>query len=227
MHTKRTFFALLALAAAWPLAIAVVSRTGLAASPSRNVVPGPLPPAAGEALADFAGGCFWCMETQFEGVPGVRAVISGYTGGHKLNPTYEEVGSGSTGHYESIEVHYDPRKVSYEKLLDVFWHSIDPTQSDGQFCDRGTEYRSAIFYRDEAQRRAAEGSKRRIEASGVVKDPIVTLIVAATRFYPAEGYHQDFWKKDPVRYQTYRFGCGRDRRLAELWGAKAAKPTVH
>lgn len=175
----------------------------------------------------FAGGCFWCMETQFETMPGVRAVISGYTGGQKLNPTYEEVGAGGTGHYESIAIHYDPRKVSYEKLLDVFWHSVDPTQSDGQFCDRGDQYRSAIFYRGEAQRKLAEQSKQRIAASGVLKGPIVTRIVAASTFYPAEGYHQDFWKKDPVRYRSYRFGCGRDQRLRQLWGDKAAKPLVH
>jgi peptide-methionine (S)-S-oxide reductase len=167
------------------------------------------------------------METQFEGVPGVTSVISGYTGGHKANPTYEEVGSGTTGHYESVEVHYDPSRVSYQKLLQVFWHSIDPTQGDGQFCDLGTEYRSAIFFRDEAQRRLAEASRKAIEASGVLKKPIVTLIVPAGPFYRAEEYHQDFWKKDPVRYQTYRLGCGRDRRLARVWGKDAAKPTVH
>jgi peptide-methionine (S)-S-oxide reductase len=178
-------------------------------------------------VAIFAGGCFWCMETQFEGVPGVTSVISGYTGGHKVNPKYEEVGTGLTGHYESIEVHFDPARTSYDKLLDVFWHSIDPTPGDGQFCDRGSEYRSAIFYRGEAQRRSAEESKRRIAASGVLKKPIVTTIVAAGPFYRAEEYHQDFWKKDPERYQSYRFGCGRDQRLHQLWGERAAKPTVH
>jgi peptide-methionine (S)-S-oxide reductase len=183
--------------------------------------------AAREEIATFAGGCFWCMETQFEGVPGVKSVISGYTGGHKVNPTYEEVGSGTTGHYESVEVHYDPARVTYSKLLDVFWHSIDPTQSDGQFCDVGSEYRSVLFYHGEIQRRLAEQSKKAIEASGVLKKPIVTTITAAGPFYRAEEYHQDFWRKDPVRYRTYRFGCGRDQRLAQLWGKAAAKATVH
>jgi peptide-methionine (S)-S-oxide reductase len=196
-------------------------------APVRAAPAKPTPPQAPANVALFAGGCFWCMETQFEGVPGVTSVISGYTGGHKANPTYEEVGSGTTGHYESVEVHYDPSRVSYQKLLQVFWHSIDPTQGDGQFCDLGTEYRSAIFFRDEAQRRLAEASRKAIEASGVLKKPIVTLIVPAGPFYRAEEYHQDFWKKDPVRYQTYRLGCGRDRRLARVWGKDAAKPTVH
>ena len=177
--------------------------------------------------ATFAGGCFWCMETQFEGIPGVRSVVSGYTGGHKENPTYEEVGTGTTGHYESVEIHFDPSQVSYGKLLEIFWHSIDPTQGDGQFCDLGTEYRSAIFTGNESQKRLAEASKKKIEAAGVLKKPIVTLIVPARPFYRAEEYHQDFWKKDPVRYRTYRFSCGRDRRLAQLWGKNAAKPSVH
>ncbi len=175
----------------------------------------------------FAGGCFWCMETQYEGRPGILAVISGYTGGHKVNPTYEEVGTGTTGHLESVEVIFDPTRVTYATLLDLFWHSIDPTQGDGQFCDRGDEYRSMIFVRGAEQRRLAEESKRRLEASHVLKRPIVTGIVAAGPFYRAEEYHQDFWKKDWERYHTYREGCGRDQRLHELWGAKAVKPVVY
>jgi peptide-methionine (S)-S-oxide reductase len=170
----------------------------------------------GEAL--FAGGCFWCMETAFEGVPGISAVISGYTGGFKKNPTYEEVSSGSTGHAESVRVVYDPSKISYAKLLDIFWHNVDPVSAGGQFCDRGTQYRSAIFYLDEAQHKAAEDSKKAIEASKRFKEPIVTEITKANEFTPAEEYHQDFYKKSPLRYQSYRLGCGRDRRLKELWG---------
>ncbi len=188
----------------------------------------PVRPAAVHAdTALFAGGCFWCMETQYEGRPGILAVISGYTGGHTVNPTYEEVGTGTTGHFESVEVIFDPGKVSYAHLLDLFWHSIDPTQADGQFCDRGPEYRSMIFARGPEQRRLAEESKRALEASHVLKKPIVTGIVAAGPFYRAEEYHQDFWKKDWERYHTYREGCGRDQRLHELWGAQAVKPVVY
>jgi len=178
-------------------------------------------PPAQRATAIFAGGCFWCEETAFEGLPGVFSVVSGYTGGQKKNPTYEEVSSGSTGHAESVEVTYDPSKITYEKLLEVFWHNVDPTQANGQFCDHGTQYRSAIFYKDEAQRKAAEESKRRVEEIPRFKGKVVTQIVAASTFYPAEEYHQDFWKKSPVRYQSYRQGCGRDARLKELWGDAA------
>lgn len=175
-------------------------------------------PASGLAKAVFAGGCFWCMEPPFEKLDGVKAVVSGYIGGTKQNPTYEEVSSGSTGHAESIEVTYDPRKLSYERLLQVFWHNIDPTSANGQFCDRGKQYRSAIFYLDETQKRLAEQSKTEIERSKRFPEPIVTEIVAATRFYPAEEYHQDFYRKNPIRYYSYRIGCGRDRRLTKLWG---------
>jgi peptide-methionine (S)-S-oxide reductase len=178
-------------------------------------------PPAQRATAIFAGGCFWCEETAFEGLPGVFSVVSGYTGGQKKNPTYEEVSSGSTGHAESVEVTYDPSQTTYEKLLEVFWHNVDPTQANGQFCDHGTQYRSAIFYKDEAQRKAAEESKRRVEEIPRFKGKVVTQIVAASTFYPAEEYHQDFWKKSPVRYQSYRQGCGRDARLKELWGDAA------
>ena len=171
------------------------------------------------ATAIFAGGCFWCEETAFEGVPGVVAVISGYTGGHVANPTYEQVSAGVTGHAESVQVVYDPGKISYEKLLDIFWHNVDPLQANAQFCDHGNQYRSAIFYMDPAQQKAAEASKAKLEEEPRFKGKIVTEIVPATTFYRAEEYHQDFWKKNPVRYYSYRTGCGRDARLKELWGA--------
>ncbi len=171
----------------------------------------------GEAI--FAGGCFWCMETAFEGQPGVKAVVSGFDGGGEKNPTYEMVSSGTTGHAESVHVVYDPAKTSYARLLQIFWHNIDPLSAEGQFCDRGHQYRSAIFYLDDAQKKAAEESKRAVEAQ--LKQKVATEIVAATPFTPAEEYHQDFWKKNPVRYYSYRAGCGRDRRLKEIWGAQA------
>jgi len=174
------------------------------------------------ASALFAGGCFWCMEAPFDAVPGVVATISGYTDGEKLDPTYEEVSSGTTGHAESIRILYDSTKVTYAQLLEVFWRNIDPLSPDGQFCDRGNQYRSAIFYDGEAQRVAAEESKRAIEASGRLHGAIVTEIVPASTFYEAEEYHQDFYKKDPKRYYSYREGCGRDRRLQQLWGSAAA-----
>jgi peptide-methionine (S)-S-oxide reductase len=193
---------------------------GLAAGLAASLVSQAAPP-GGHATAIFAGGCFWCEETAFEGLPGVLSVTSGYTGGQKKNPTYEEVSSGGTGHAESVEVVFDPAKTSYERLLEVFWHNVDPFQKDGQFCDHGTQYRSAIFYRDEAQRKAAEESKRRLEEEPRFKGKIVTQIVAASTFYPAEDYHQDFYKKNPARYHSYREGCGRDARLKEIWGEAA------
>jgi peptide-methionine (S)-S-oxide reductase len=171
--------------------------------------------------AIFAGGCFWCEETAFEGLPGVISVTSGYTGGQTKNPTYEQVSSGVTGHAESVEVVFDPSKTSYEHLLEVFWHNVDPTQKGGQFCDHGTQYRSAIFTKDESQRIAAEASKKKLEAEPRFAGKIVTQIVPATVFYPAEEYHQDFYKKNPMRYQQYRLGCGRDARLKQLWGEAA------
>ena len=176
----------------------------------------------GMAVATFAGGCFWCVESDFDKVPGVTQTISGYTGGNKVNPTYHEVSSGTTGHAESVQVIFDPKKVTYEKLLDVYWVSVDPTVKDRQFCDSGSQYRTAIFYNDESQRKAAEASKAALEKSKPFKQPIVTQIVAAGPFYPAEDYHQDYYKKNPVRYQLYRSGCGRDARLKELWGDRAS-----
>jgi peptide-methionine (S)-S-oxide reductase len=174
---------------------------------------------ATKARATFAGGCFWCMVEPFEKLPGVVSVTSGYTGGSRVNPTYEEVSSGTTGHAESIQVVYDSSKITYERLLDVFWHNVDPLTPNAQFCDHGRQYRTAIFFHDEAQRRAAEESKRRVEAE--LHKTVVTEITPASVFYRAEEYHQDYYKKDPVRYHQYRQGCGRDRRLQELWGAAA------
>ena len=171
----------------------------------------------GRESAIFAGGCFWCEETAFEGLPGVVSVTSGYIGGHKKNPTYDEVSAGGTGHAEAVEVIYDPKVITYGKLLDVFWRNVDPFQANGQFCDHGTQYRSAIFYRGDSQRQAAEESKRKLEEEPRFRGKIVTQIVPATTFYPAEDYHQDFYKKSPIRYHTYRAGCGRDARLKAIW----------
>jgi len=169
------------------------------------------------AIATFAGGCFWCMEPPFDKLDGVISTTSGYTGGHVENPTYSQVSDGGTGHAESVEIRYDPNKVSYEKLLDVFWHNIDPLAKDRQFCDSGTQYRSAVFYHDEDQRALAIASRDRL-AKEKGWD-IQTEIVPATKFYPAEEYHQDYYLKNPVRYKYYRNGCGRDQRLEQLWGS--------
>lgn len=168
--------------------------------------------------AIFAGGCFWCMQEAFEKVDGVVEVTAGYAGGTVAKPTYEQVSAGGTGHAESVEVKYDPRKITYARLLDVFWHNVDPVTPERQFCDAGHQYRSAIFYRDDGQRRAAEASKRALEDSKRFSQPIVTEIVAAGTFYPAEEYHQDYYKKNPARYHFYKFNCGRAQRLEELWG---------
>ena len=181
---------------------------------------------AGTDHAYFSMGCFWCAETAYEGVKGVRSVTSGYTGGPEQHPTYEQVSAGITGHFESIDVAFDPAEITYPKLLDIFWHNIDPTQGDGQFCDRGKQYRSAIFYRDSVQARAARESRQAIERSAKLGKPIVTLMRAAGPFWPAEEYHQDFWKKDPDRYYSYRKGCGRDHRLDELWGKDARRGSL-
>lgn len=169
--------------------------------------------------ATFAGGCFWCMESPFIQLPGVVSVTSGYTGGQKVNPTYQEVSAGSTGHAEAVEIVYDPTKISYSRLLDIFWRNIDPLDATGQFCDKGQQYRSAIFYHDDEQKRVAETSKQGLEKSGRFKQPLVTTIIPATTFYPAEDYHQHYSQKNPIRYKFYRHSCGRDQRLEELWGA--------
>jgi peptide-methionine (S)-S-oxide reductase len=175
----------------------------------------PSPGSAQTAKATFAGGCFWCMEPPFDELNGVISTTSGYTGGKTKNPTYEQVSSGTTGHAEALQVVYDPKKITYEKLLEVFWHNIDPLAVDGQFCDFGSQYRSAIFYHDASQKNAAEKSKKAVQAR--FKQPIATEITAATVFYPAEEYHQDYYKKNPVRYKLYSHGCGRAQRLEELW----------
>ncbi|HEY7557365.1 MAG TPA: peptide-methionine (S)-S-oxide reductase MsrA [Candidatus Binatia bacterium] len=168
------------------------------------------------AKATLAGGCFWCMEPPYDELDGVLATISGYAGGKKKNPTYEEVSTGTTGHTEVVQVIYDPKKISYSRLLEVFWRNIDPLTPNRQFCDAGSQYRSAIFYHDENQKRLAEASKEAV--SKRFDKPIVTEIVPAAEFYPAEDYHQDYYKKNPIRYKIYRYGCGRDQRLEELWG---------
>jgi peptide-methionine (S)-S-oxide reductase len=171
------------------------------------------------AIATFAGGCFWCVEADFDKVEGVRSTTSGYIGGRTANPTYEEVVRGGTGHAEAVEIAFDPAKVSYQKLLDVFWHNIDPLAKNRQFCDRGEQYRSAIFYHDDAQRRLAESSKAAVQAR-FGEQTVQTQIVPAGTFYKAEDYHQDYYLKNPIRYNFYRFNCGRDARLEELWGRK-------
>jgi peptide-methionine (S)-S-oxide reductase len=177
-------------------------------------------PKDGHALATFAGGCFWCMEPPYDKLDGVLATTSGYTGGDKIDPTYQEVSAGGTGHAEVVQVTYDPSKVSYEQLLEVFWRNVDPLDAGGQFCDRGDQYRTAIFVHDEEQRRLAEASKQALVDSGRFEQPIVTEIVGAGPFYPAEDYHQDYYEKNPLRYKFYRWNCGRDQRLAEVWGTE-------
>ena len=183
------------------------------------------PSLAAEKLetAIFAGGCFWCVESDFDHVPGVVKTISGYTGGTLKDPTYQQVTAGGTGHIEAVEIHFDPTKTSYAKLLDAFWHSVDPTDGGGQFCDRGESYQTAIFATSPEQKRIAEESKKRLADRAVLKQPVVTPIRDAAPFYPAETYHQDYYTKNPLRYKLYRYGCGRDARLLELWGADAHK----
>ncbi|MBA3344070.1 MAG: peptide-methionine (S)-S-oxide reductase MsrA [Gemmatimonadales bacterium] len=178
-------------------------------------------PAAGQtttAKATFAGGCFWCVEEVYEKVNGVISATSGYIGGKGAGPTYEQVSAGGTGHAEAVEVVYDPSKVSYERLLEAFWRNIDPLAVDRQFCDVGSQYRAAVFYHDAAQQKAAQASKRAIEQSKRFDQPIATEIVQAGSFYTAEEYHQDYYRKNPVRYKFYKWNCGRAQRLEELWG---------
>ncbi len=194
------------------LAIWLAALTG---APAQNA---PAGEAAKTTIATFAGGCFWCVEADFDKVAGVVSTTSGYTGGKVANPTYYDVGRGGTGHAEAVEIVYDPAKVSYEMLLDVFWHNIDPLAKNRQFCDRGDQYRTAIFYHGEDQRRLAEASKAALAPR--FKQPIQTEIVAAGPFYKAEEEHQDYYLKNPIRYKFYRYNCGRDARLEELWGKK-------
>ncbi len=191
-----------------------VSSLGLVAAASAQAPAKP-------AVATFAGGCFWCVEEAFDAVPGVVSTTSGYMGGKKRNPSYEEVSAGVTGHTEVVQVAYDPAKVSYDRLLEVFWRNIDPTVKDRQFCDGGSQYRSEIFVHDEAQRKAAEASKAALEKSKPFKEPIVTPVTAAAEFWPAEEYHQNYYQRNPVRYKYYKTGCGREARLKQLWGTAA------
>ena len=176
------------------------------------------PAAAKRAVATFAMGCFWCAEDAFEGTPGVLSVVSGYTGGREKNPTYEQVSAHRTGHLEAIEVAYDPARVTYEQLLDRFWHNVDPLDGRGQFCDQGDQYRAAIFVHGEEQRRAAEASRERVAKQ---VGEVATLIVPAATFYPAEDYHQDYAEKNPLRYRFYSTSCGRAARLRAVWGEEA------
>jgi len=198
------------------LAACTVIPEGWAADSRAPHEPGP-----GQAVATFAGGCFWCMEPPFDELDGVVATISGYTGGTVPDPGYEQVSTGGTGHAEAVRIVYDPARVSYARLLEVFWHNIDPLTANRQFCDGGEQYRSAIFVHDKEQARAAEASRDALEKSGRLAGRIVTEIVSASAFYPAEDYHQDYYRKNPVRYKFYRFNCGRDERLRELWGGPA------
>jgi len=193
---------------AWAATVLLVT---LACAPTRAQDPP-------TAVATFASGCFWCTESDFEHVPGVVESVSGYIGGAGAEPTYQTVSAGGTGYAEAVQLRYDPSKVSYGQLLEVFWHGTDPLDAGGQFCDRGDQYRSAIFFHDEAQKAEALESRQSLTESGRFEQPIVTAISAAGTFYPAEGYHQDYYRKNPVRYKLYRYGCGRDQRLAELWG---------
>lgn len=177
--------------------------------------------------AIFAGGCFWCVESDFDKIPGVLKTISGYTGGHTKNPTYKEVTYKDTGHYEALKVTYDPKKVSYKQLVHSFWRTVDPTDKDGQFCDRGASYRTAIFVKGEKQKETATASKEYEQTKGKLKGRIVTPILEAKIFYPAEGYHQDYYQKNPLRYKYYRYSCGRDQRIKSLWGDDAHKGLTH
>ncbi|MAZ04144.1 MAG: peptide-methionine (S)-S-oxide reductase [Sneathiella sp.] len=176
---------------------------------------------AAEETAILAGGCFWCVESDYDHVPGVISTTSGYIGGELPNPTYKAVSAGGTGHIEAVKIVFDPEKTSYSDILDVFWRSVDPTDDGGQFCDRGESYKTAIFATTDAQKKTAQSSKAALNDSGVLKKPIVTEIRTAPEFYPAEDYHQDYYNKNPIRYKFYRFSCGRDARVEELWGDQA------
>jgi peptide-methionine (S)-S-oxide reductase len=202
------------LAAGFACLVAMAGLPAVAQSPKAGSA---IPP--GMAVATFAGGCFWCMEPPYDKLEGVVSTTSGYMGGSVKNPTYGDVSNGTTGHTEVVQVVYDPSKVTYQKLLEVFWRNIDPTVKDRQFCDSGTQYRTAIFVHTDEQKKLAENSKALLQMTKPFKDPIVTPIAAAPEFWPAEEYHQDYYIKNPVRYNYYRTGCGRDARLKALWGA--------
>ena len=178
--------------------------------------------AAGDlAVATFAGGCFWCVESDFDTVPGVVKTVSGYTGGTVDDPTYEQVTAGGTGHREAVQIHYDPGQVSYERLLHIYWRSVDPTDAGGQFCDRGASYRTAIFTGTEEERRLTSESREALERSGVLEKEVVTTIEPLGKFFPAEDYHQDYYTRNPIRYRFYRLTCRRDARVREVWGDQA------
>ena len=216
MRTRHVLFPGLAFAAvllAWALS------TGH--SPAEAEQPAGAEQQAGHETAIFAGGCFWCVESDFDKVPGVVTTVSGYIGGTSKDPTYKQVTAGGTGHIEAVKITYDPDKVTYKRLLHIFWRSVDPTDAGGQFCDRGESYQTTVFAVDAAQKRAAEASKAALQTSGKLEDPIVTPIRSAGPFYAAEDYHQDYYKKNPFRYRLYRLGCGRDARVKALWGDEA------
>lgn len=203
--------------------LALLVLSPLAGMSSRDAAAAVDPP--GSEVAILAGGCFWCVEADFDKVPGVLSTTSGYIGGRVANPTYSQVSAGTTGHTEAVRIVYDPAKVSYDRLLFVFWRTIDPVTKDAQFCDHGSQYRTGIFATSDVQLQKALQSRAALEKSGRLKRPIVTEIVAAGPFYPAEAYHQDYYKKDPFRYNLYRFNCGRDARLEALWGDEAGGGT--
>ena len=207
-----------AASAASLLGLAVLGHSWVHAQAPQKTAPQAV---SATAKAVFAGGCFWCVESDFDKVPGVISTTSGYTGGKTANPTYEQVSSHQTGHAEAVQVVFDPAKVSYAQLVEYLWRTIDPTEKNGQFCDKGSPYRTAIFAQDAEQLKTAEASRAALEKSKPFKAPIVTEIVLATAFYPAEEYHQDYYLKNPVRYKYYRTSCGRDARLKQLWGAQA------
>ena len=202
------------------LTVGVVATVG--AAQAQTMATGPAP--AGLVKATFAGGCFWCVESDFDKVPGVVSTTSGYTGGKLANPSYEQVSAKGTGHAEAVEVVFDPKRVSYEQLVEYFWRTIDPTTKDRQFCDGGTPYRSAIFVQDAQQLALAKASLERLEKTKPFKEPIVTEIALAGPFYAAEDYHQDYYKKNPLRYKYYRNGCGREARIEQLWGSLPVPP---
>jgi peptide-methionine (S)-S-oxide reductase len=213
----------------WTLGAVVALIVGVVAtlaagSPRAQATTATGPAPAGLAKATFAGGCFWCVESDFDKVPGVVSTTSGYTGGKVANPSYEEVSAKVTGHAEAVEVVYDPKRVSYEQLVDYFWHTIDPTTKDSQFCDHGSPYRTAIFVHDAQQLAAARASLAALEKTKSFKQPIVTEIALAGPFYAAEEYHQNYYKKNPLRYKYYRTTCGRDARVQQLWGALPVPP---
>jgi peptide-methionine (S)-S-oxide reductase len=204
------------------LALLAAGALALLIAADKGETPAGTPAPEERAVAIFAGGCFWCMEPPFDRLPGVLSTTSGYTGGSVVKPSYEQVSSGTTGHREAVQVEYDPKRMSYAQLLEVFWHNIDPTDAGGQFCDRGEQYTSAIFASGEEQVALANASKEKLAASHVLAKPVVTQVLPAGPFYPAEDYHQDYYVKNPLRYKFYRTGCGRDNVLEQVWGSAPA-----